>query len=120
MSNQIPVVIAGAGVTGLSAALHLAEAGVQKILIVTGSSIPTSLTAPGMLSGGQRDNFTRVAAAHQSDFAKTIWLFGDRAFDLTAKAPATHAVAADPAPETVDAKPLPANSPDAIAPHESH
>ncbi len=42
------------------------------------------------------------------------------AFDLTAKAPATHAVAADPAPETVDAKPLPANSPDAISPHEPH
>jgi len=84
MSNQIPVVIAGAGVTGLSAALHLAEAGVKKILIVTGSSVPTSMTAPGMLSGGQRDNFTRVAAAHQTDFAKTIWLFGDRAFDLTA------------------------------------
>ena len=42
------------------------------------------------------------------------------AFDLTAKAPAAHATPSDPAPEAVDAKPLPANSPDAIAPHESH
>lgn len=92
MSNQIPVVIAGAGVTGLSAALHLAETGVQKILIVTGSSIPSSMTAPGMLSGGQRDNFTRVVAAHQTDFAKTIWQFGDRAFDLTASWARNHGV----------------------------
>ncbi len=92
MLNQIPVVIAGAGITGLSAALHLAETGVQKILIVTGPSIPTSMTAPGMLTGGQRDNFTRVAAAHQTDFAKTMWQFGDRAFDLTTSWARNHGV----------------------------
>ncbi len=92
MLNEIPVVIAGSGITGLSAALHLAESGVLKILIVTGPSIPTSMTAPGMLSGGQRDNFTRVAAAHQVDFAKTIWQFGDRAFDLTTRWARNHGV----------------------------
>ncbi len=42
------------------------------------------------------------------------------AFDLTEKAPVAHAAAASHPPEAVEAQPLPANSPDAIAPHESH
>ena len=42
------------------------------------------------------------------------------AFDLTEKVPAAVAATSDAAPEAVDAKPLPATSPDAIAPHESH
>ncbi len=42
------------------------------------------------------------------------------AFDLTQKVPAAHAPTSDHAPDAIDAKPLPANSPDAIAQHESH
>ena len=59
----------------------------------------------------------------------------ESAFDLTAKgerseaaghapahaaAPAAHAPAEGHAPEAVEAKPLPADSPDALAPHEQH
>ena len=83
MSNQRPVIIAGAGVTGLSAALHLAKMGAPNVVVVRGPKIPSSSASPGLLTGGQRDNFTRVATAHQTDFAKIIWQFGDRAFDLT-------------------------------------
>jgi len=83
MSNQIPVVVAGAGITGLSAALHLADMGAGHVLVARGPGDPSSARAPGMITGGQRDNFTRVAIAHQTDFARTMWDFGDRAFDRT-------------------------------------
>ncbi len=92
MSNQIPVVVAGGGITGLSAALHLAEMGAPAILVVSGSTTSSSATAPGMITGGQRDNFTRVAAAHQTDFARVLWQFGDQAFDLTRSWAAHHGV----------------------------
>jgi len=42
------------------------------------------------------------------------------AFDLTEKVSAAPAAIPDLVPEVVDAKPLPATSPDAIAPHEPH
>lgn len=42
------------------------------------------------------------------------------AFDLTEHAPVPHAATSDHAPEAVEAQPLPANSPDSIAPHEPH
>ena len=42
------------------------------------------------------------------------------AFDLTEKPPVAHPAASGHAPEAVEAKPLPAHSQDAIAPHESH
>ncbi len=92
MSNQIPVVIAGAGITGLSAALHLAELGAGSILVASGPDEPTSAKAPGMITGGQRDNFTRVAIAHQTDFARVLWEFGDRAFDRTVTWARSHGV----------------------------
>lgn len=93
MSNQLPVVVAGAGITGLSAALHLAEMGAGSILVTSGPGEPSSANAPGMITGGQRDNFTRVATAHQLDFAKILWQFGDRAFDRTVKWARNHGVA---------------------------
>ena len=42
------------------------------------------------------------------------------AFDLTEKVPVAHAAPSDHTPVAVEAQPLPANSPDAIAPHEPH
>ena len=42
------------------------------------------------------------------------------AFDLMEKMPSAPVATPDPAPEAIDAKPLPPTSPDAIAPYESH
>ncbi|MEY4631733.1 MAG: hypothetical protein RIQ81_1853 [Pseudomonadota bacterium] len=84
MSKQYQVVIAGAGITGLSAALHLILEGASSVLIIAPDDIPpSSARSPGWIVGGQRDNFTRVAQAHQPDFAMELWRFGDRAFDRT-------------------------------------
>ncbi len=83
MSKHFQVIIAGGGITGLSAAWHLAQEGATSILLATGAETPSSSVAPGWISGGQRDNFTRIAQAHQLDFAADLWRFGDHAFDLT-------------------------------------
>lgn len=81
MSNREQIVVVGAGVTGLSAALHLAELGAKKILIVSKADDCQSRTTPGLFWGGHCDNFTRLVAAHQKDFAAELWQFGDRSFD---------------------------------------
>lgn len=81
MSNHKPVIIAGAGITGLSAALHLASSGCEEIIIVAPPDECESKIAPGLIFGGHRDNFTRLVVAHQQDFAMELWRFGDRAYD---------------------------------------
>ena len=76
------VVIIGAGVTGLSAALHLKARGIAKIAVSDDSRQPSfSTLGAGSVFGGQLDNFTRVSHAHGDDLARAFWAFGDHAYD---------------------------------------
>jgi glycine/D-amino acid oxidase-like deaminating enzyme len=73
------VLIIGAGVTGLAAALHLERRGYAPV-VATAAQPGATAAAAGVAAGGQVDNFTRVSHAHGLAFAADLWRFGDAAF----------------------------------------
>ena len=75
------VIVIGDGITGLSTALHLAAKGIKCILIGEGKGQGMSYRSPGLISGGQGDNFTRFEHRLGRQKAARIWKFGDRSFD---------------------------------------
>ena len=79
--DDADIVVIGAGVTGLSTALHLEAAGVGRVALAGGVAAPLSGLASGVIAGGLVDNFTRVSHAHGADFAAELWRFGDLAYD---------------------------------------
>jgi glycine/D-amino acid oxidase-like deaminating enzyme len=80
----VDVIVIGAGVTGLSTALHLAAHGQTRVAV---SSYPAALAATslsaGLLAGGQSDNFTRFSHALGAAAAARLWGFGAAAFAAT-------------------------------------
>ena len=76
------IVIVGSGVTGLSTAYHLHQAGTEKIAVLTAPrQTPFSTKSAGIVSGGLSDNFTRITNAHGLSFAQEIWSFANSGFD---------------------------------------
>ena len=76
------VIIVGNGITGLSTALHLEQAGITNIALCATSSQPIiAKKTAGILTGGQIDNFTRFSHNYGTEFAKQLWEFGNRASD---------------------------------------
>lgn len=84
--KNFDVVVIGTGITGLSAAFHLAGAGIEKVALSgPDPAWPTaSAASAGLAAGGQTDNYTRVSNAHGRDFAKDLWCFGDASYDALA------------------------------------
>lgn len=79
---SVDVAIIGSGITGLSTGWHLQNAGIQKIVTISDESVlPQSSLSPGIVWGGQRDNYTRVSHAHGDGFAQKLWQMGHNARD---------------------------------------
>jgi glycine/D-amino acid oxidase-like deaminating enzyme len=97
--KNFDVVVVGTGITGLSAAFHLAGAGIKSVALSgPDPACPaTSAASAGLASGGQGDNYTRLSNAHGSIFAKDLWHFGDASYDALAAWCASAGVAFHPA-----------------------
>ena len=82
IESSFDVVVIGTGISGLATAYHLQRLGIQR-LAIAGPSLEASATSrsAGFISGGQVDNFTRIAQAHRAERATALWRFGDAAFD---------------------------------------
>ncbi|RZA14816.1 MAG: FAD-binding oxidoreductase, partial [Proteobacteria bacterium] len=77
------IAIIGAGITGLSAAYHLSEAGHRICLSEDGSEDSTTEVSAQMISGGFIDNYTRISQRHGAEFAQQAWTYSNHAFDET-------------------------------------
>ena len=78
-----PVIIVGAGITGMSTAFHLEEMGCSDYLILHDpDSPPTSSQIGAYAVGGAWDNFSRLVHSHGVENACNLWKFGNSAFDL--------------------------------------
>ncbi len=82
IERSFDVVVIGTGISGLATAYHLQRLGIQR-LAIAGPNLEASATSrsAGLISGGQVDNFTRIAQAHTAERATALWRFGDAAFD---------------------------------------
>lgn len=80
-TRHYDVAVIGAGITGLSAALHLQSRGVTRIGL-SSSTKPCGATrlAAGLGSAGFLDNFTRFSHHYGIPAAAELWRFGDEAF----------------------------------------
>jgi glycine/D-amino acid oxidase-like deaminating enzyme len=82
LKKSYDVIVIGNGITGLSTALHLEQAGITNIALCATSSQPIlAKKTPCVLTGGQIDNFTRFSHNYGTEFAKELWEFGNRASD---------------------------------------
>ena len=77
------IVIVGAGVTGLSTAMHLANMGCDRILVLAPEQIPTrSVQSAGVALAGWLDNYTRWHHSFGEQRAQRFWQTAILAFDL--------------------------------------
>ncbi|WP_050931455.1 NAD(P)/FAD-dependent oxidoreductase [Aestuariivita boseongensis] len=94
--TRADVCIVGAGYTGLSAALHLAEAG-RRVVVVEAhrAGFGASGRNGGQLGSGQRaDQITLEAMVGREDAAK-LWALGEEAKDLVKGLVARHGIDCD-------------------------
>ncbi|MGV6847049.1 MAG: NAD(P)/FAD-dependent oxidoreductase [Marinibacterium sp.] len=88
--------IVGAGYTGLSAALHLAEAGRSVVVLEAHrAGFGASGRNGGQLGSGQRVTQDSLAARHGPDAADTLWHLGEAAKDLVKDLVARHDIDCD-------------------------
>lgn len=74
------VAIIGAGITGLSTAYHLGQAGVEDIVVLSDPvRAPAAVNTAGFTLGSLFDNITRVAHAYGLETAKEIYSFSQLA-----------------------------------------
>lgn len=94
--SRADVCIVGGGYTGLSAALHLAERGVQVLLLeAERAGAGASGRNGGQVGSGQRRDQDELEARHGRDVARRLWELAEEAkatvFDLVER----HAIACD-------------------------
>lgn len=93
------VCVIGAGYTGLSAALHLAQAGVDVVLIdAHRAGWGASGRNGGQMSGGQRVDTAVMARMFGKDQAHALWSLGEDAKALVKSLIAEHDIACDVKP----------------------
>lgn len=93
---RVDVCIVGGGYTGLSAALHLAEAGQSVVLLEAHrAGFGASGRNGGQLGGGQRVTQDVLEARHGEDVARTLWDLGEEAKDLVKDLITRHGIDCD-------------------------
>jgi glycine/D-amino acid oxidase-like deaminating enzyme len=81
-TTVLDVLVIGSGITGLSTLVHLKARGISRVALAADAArAPSSRRLPGVLMGGQLDNFTRISHRHGQPIAAALWRFGDAAFD---------------------------------------
>lgn len=96
------VCVIGGGYTGLSAALHLAEAGFSVILLEAGRiGNGASGRNGGQVGSGQRRNQTWLEAHYGPETARRLWDLAEEAKALVRTRIARHAIPCDPRPGIV-------------------
>jgi glycine/D-amino acid oxidase-like deaminating enzyme len=79
-SKRYEVVVIGAGITGLSAALHLKERGVGRVALSSSTSRRgATRLAAGLGTAGFIDNFTRFSHPFGAPAAAELWRFSGEA-----------------------------------------
>lgn len=90
------VAIVGAGYTGLSAALHLAEKGLKVVVLEAGRiGCGASGRNGGQIHSGQRRDQDHLEAAVGLDDAKKLWMLAEEAKALVHDLIARHGIACD-------------------------
>lgn len=80
--QQCQVIIVGGGITGLSTAYHLKNAGIEQVVVLTDPARPSSSeAAAGFLLGSLFDNITRVAHAYGLPAAAEVYRFSQQALN---------------------------------------
>ena len=95
-AHRADVAIIGGGFTGLSAALHLAEAGFDVALLdAHRAGWGASGRNGGQLGSGQRQDQTEIERLMGMDDARHLWRFGEEAKDLVKAIVAKHGIDCD-------------------------
>ncbi|MFG1462433.1 FAD-binding oxidoreductase [Xanthobacter sp. DSM 24535] len=106
--TRADVVIVGGGYTGLSAALHLAQAGVS-VVVLEGARVGAGASGRngGQIHSGQRRHQDYLEQALGPEDARKLWDLAEEAKALVADLIARHAIACDLTPGliTADHKP---------------
>jgi glycine/D-amino acid oxidase-like deaminating enzyme len=96
-ANVIDTVVVGAGVTGLSTALHLAERGARVALLEReGPGLGSTGRANGQIIAGLQQGPDAIMAAHPGEIGERMVEFSGRAPDLVFELIARHGIACDP------------------------
>ncbi|MCC1493688.1 FAD-binding oxidoreductase [Cognatishimia sp. F0-27] len=93
-AHRADVCVVGGGYTGLSAALHLAEAGLSVILVEAHCvGFGASGRNGGQLGSGQRQDQITLEARHGREMARRLWSLGEEAKTLVRDLVARHGIA---------------------------
>lgn len=79
-SEKFDIVVVGNGLTAWSCLYHLRSLGVRQLAVAAAELRPSSLQAPGLITGGVWDNYTRISQAHGTESARILWNFGNQAW----------------------------------------
>jgi gamma-glutamylputrescine oxidase len=110
--TRADVCVIGGGYTGLSAALHLAEAGLDVVLLEANRvGWGASGRNGGQVGSGQRQDQDWLERAVGLDRARALWEMGEDAKALVRELIARHAIACDLAPGIVYAAHKPGYAP---------
>lgn len=95
-NTRADVCVLGGGYTGLSAALHLAEAGLDVVVLEAGQvGSGASGRNGGQLHSGQRRDQAYLEAAMGLDDARKLWVMAEEAKALVRDLIARHAISCD-------------------------
>ena len=110
------VVVVGGGYTGLSAALHMAQAGLRVVLLEAHRvGFGASGRNGGQVGSGQRLEVDDLEPMFGRDTTRRLWDFGNEAKDLVKSLIDTHAIDADWTPGIAHAVNRPRDLPHAFA-----
>jgi gamma-glutamylputrescine oxidase len=113
-SRRADVCVVGGGFTGLSAALHLAEAGADVVLVESGRIADgASGRSGGQIHSGQRQDVVWLEERFGFEKAKALWDMAEEAKSLVRSLIIRHTIACDLRPGVIEAQHTAKLSPEA-------